>query len=94
MDIENRSAKKDEMMRNLFDSLNSQRQYILSELDAARSELVELKSELDAIKSIYGNNEIRLLMKKVEEARHGLDLIKSEVVETKFELPKLGPDGQ
>ena len=94
MHKESSPAKKDELVQNLFDSLNSQRQHMLLELGAARSELVELKSELDAIKSVYGNNEIRLLMKKVEEAKQGLDLIKSEVAETKFELPKVGPDGK
>ncbi len=66
-------------MRDLYSSLSSQRKNMSADLDAVKSSLVGLISEIELIRTVYGNDEIRSIMTKSEDARHQLDLIKPEV---------------
>jgi chromosome segregation ATPase len=49
------------------------------ELDDVKSRLVEFRQEMSQIKTIYGNEEIRILLKRSEDARHEIDSIKSQI---------------
>ncbi|MDE1764426.1 MAG: hypothetical protein KGH88_09340, partial [Thaumarchaeota archaeon] len=92
---------KDKTMRDLYNSLSSQGKSMSTELDAVKSFLMELRQELELIRTIYGDEEVMSIMKKAEDTRFELDLVKpdmealrSVLYELKSMLPVPNPEEQ
>ncbi|MDE1764571.1 MAG: hypothetical protein KGH88_10085, partial [Thaumarchaeota archaeon] len=83
------SSSKDEIMRDLYESLSSKSKYMSADLDSVRSFLIELRQELEIIRTVYGNEEILSIMKKAEYTRYEMDLIKPELETLKSVLYEL-----